>query len=142
MSYDRRPRLRWDRRHGTWRERNERHGTWMPYFLRKCPRCGGEFIAVKSAQMCDGCATPLVLERFQITSKAHNAVAKAKKQGLLPALDGSVSCTDCGGVATCYDHRDYRDPLAVQPVCRRCNVRRGSASGLEHLSRRKPKVAA
>lgn len=39
----------------------------------------------------------------------------------------SQDCADCGGQATCYDHRDYRKPLDVTPVCSRCNIRRGSA---------------
>ena len=34
-------------------------------------------------------------------------------------------CTDCGGPAREYDHRDYAKPLEVEPVCHRCNIRRG-----------------
>ncbi|MFA5633142.1 MAG: hypothetical protein WC997_16665 [Porticoccaceae bacterium] len=30
-------------------------------------------------------------------------------------------------MATDYDHRDYRKPLSVEPVCRRCNLSRGYA---------------
>lgn len=40
---------------------------------------------------------------------------------------GEYPCTDCGGEATEYDHRDYSFPLLVDPVCRGCNVRRGKA---------------
>jgi hypothetical protein len=36
-------------------------------------------------------------------------------------------CVDCGSQAFDWDHRDYRKPLEVVPVCRGCNVRRGSA---------------
>lgn len=36
-------------------------------------------------------------------------------------------CVDCGNGATEYEHRDYNKPLAVEPVCRTCNHRRGSA---------------
>jgi hypothetical protein len=54
-------------------------------------------------------------------------VAAAKKQGLLPKLDGSIACVDCGEAAREYDHRDYARPLDVQPVCRKCNKKRGTA---------------
>lgn len=37
----------------------------------------------------------------------------------------ACKCADCGEPAYCYDHRDYRKPIDVQPVCRACNQRRG-----------------
>lgn len=58
---------------------------------------------------------------------AHSMVASAKKQGLLPTLDGSIACVDCDKPAREYDHRDYSRPLDVQPVCRSCNKKRGTA---------------
>ena len=59
---------------------------------------------------------------------AHASVAKAVALGILPDLSaGTYACTDCAGVATQYDHRDYGRPLDVQPVCRSCNCKRGSA---------------
>jgi len=57
---------------------------------------------------------------------AHKAVAKAIKAGDLER-PGKFKCVDCGTQATEYDHRDYSQPLTVDPVCRRCNLRRGSA---------------
>lgn len=36
-------------------------------------------------------------------------------------------CVDCKAPAICYDHRDYFLPLEVEPVCLRCNLRRGPA---------------
>jgi len=36
-------------------------------------------------------------------------------------------CTDCGAQARDYDHRDYARPLDIEPVCRRCNQKRGPA---------------
>lgn len=60
-------------------------------------------------------------------SRAQSFVAAAVKRGVLPRLDGTVACVDCGGVACEYDHRDYSRPLDVQPVCRSCNARRGTA---------------
>jgi hypothetical protein len=41
-----------------------------------------------------------------------------------------LKCVDCGNDAFHYDHRDYGIPLAVDPVCRKCNALRGSASGI------------
>jgi len=34
-------------------------------------------------------------------------------------------CVDCGARATGYDHRDYRKPLEIEPVCQSCNYHRG-----------------
>lgn len=60
-------------------------------------------------------------------SRACGMVASAITRGVLPKLDGSIACTDCGAPACEYDHRDYSRPLDVQPVCRSCNKRRGTA---------------
>lgn len=60
--------------------------------------------------------------------RAHGAVQAAIKRGLLPSLkSGDYACTDCGGIALEYDHRDYGRPLDVDPVCRSCNKQRGTA---------------
>lgn len=58
---------------------------------------------------------------------AHRAVAKAIAAGALKPI-GEHDCADCGVKAEHYDHRDYSKPLEVEPVCRRCNYRRGSAT--------------
>ena len=60
-------------------------------------------------------------------SRAHTMVAAAIRCGFLPELDGSIACVDCGQSAHEYDHRDYGRPLDVDPVCIRCNRRRGTA---------------
>lgn len=54
------------------------------------------------------------------------AVARAVRAGLLPPVKTKF-CVDCGHQAEAYDHRDYNKPLDVAPVCRGCNIRRGSA---------------
>lgn len=59
--------------------------------------------------------------------RAQATVAEARKRGLLPELDGSIACSDCDKPAKQYDHRDYSRALDVEPVCRSCNVRRGTA---------------
>lgn len=58
---------------------------------------------------------------------AHRSVVVAIDCGLLPSLDGSIACCDCGAPAEAYDHRDYARPLDVDAVCNGCNNRRGSA---------------
>lgn len=70
---------------------------------------------------------PFNAEKFW-QGRAHGAVQTAIKRGILPSLKGGdYACTDCGGVALEYDHRDYGRPLDVQPVCRGCNHKRGTA---------------
>lgn len=56
--------------------------------------------------------------------KAAAAVTKARAMGLLPD-PSTLSCFDCGSPAQCYDHRDYRLPLHVWPVCYKCDAARG-----------------
>lgn len=58
---------------------------------------------------------------------AATHVQTAIKRGELPRLDGSIACADCGALAIGYEHRDYRRPLEVEPICKRCNARRGPA---------------
>jgi len=58
--------------------------------------------------------------------EAMTEVAKAIRDGRL-SHPSELSCSDCHGQATEYDHRDYRRPLDVDPVCRRCNLLRGPA---------------
>ena len=60
---------------------------------------------------------------------AGSAVGRAVKNGVLPPVR-SLRCVDCGDGATCYDHRDYNEPLRVEPVCYACNTLRGSAKPL------------
>lgn len=57
---------------------------------------------------------------------AHSLVAKEIKAGRLPSPK-TLPCADCGKPAHGYEHRDYNRPLDVEPICRACNTRRGSA---------------
>lgn len=62
-------------------------------------------------------------------ARAGAAVTQAKKRGEIPYLrDGKTKCSDCDAPAVVYDHRDYDKPLEVEPVCNRCNQRRGRAA--------------
>lgn len=60
--------------------------------------------------------------------QAHQAVARARRLGDLKEPREHL-CADCQAPAIEYDHRDYNKPLDVQPVCRRCNLKRGPAIG-------------
>ena len=65
---------------------------------------------------------------FYLKNKAIGSVKKAVQAGLLINLkNNNVKCTDCDNRASMYDHRDYTKPLDVEPVCRSCNIKRGSA---------------
>lgn len=59
--------------------------------------------------------------------RAKYELDKAIKAGQLSRITKRTKCVDCGHRATGYDHRDYYKPLEVEPVCRRCNHRRGAA---------------
>lgn len=94
---------------------------------RSCSRCGSPKKPNDGRLHCQACYDEAI-RILRIGAIAHRAVQKAKSIGLLPILDGSISCVDCGGIAHQYDHRDYRKPLDVVPVCRSCNQRRGRAA--------------
>ena len=75
---------------------------------------------------------------------AHTKVHEAIKEGTLPRLgQGDILCVDCGAIAVEYDHRDYQKPLEVEPVCRKCNAKRGHANGFtSHLDEMPVRTAA
>lgn len=75
----------------------------------------------------DGDALPYVWHpspRDRLVARAHTTVNAAIKRGLLPEVE-TRECMDCGEPAECWDHRNYHHPLAVDPVCKGCNNRRG-----------------
>ena len=89
---------------------------------------GQKASATKRARYPEKFYQPGEVRDFRWQAFAQNAVNRAKAAGLLPDLSkGEYACTDCGGTAEQYDHRDYSRPLDVEPVCRRCNHRRGKA---------------
>ena len=63
-------------------------------------------------------------------NRASAIIRKAIENGHLVSAK-TLDCFDCGAPAHCYDHRDYNKPYVVQPVCRKCNYRRGSAIPLK-----------
>lgn len=89
-----------------------------------CDKCGAIELrpGCTSCFLCAACGTPPTAKRL-----AHFAVARAIRIGELKR-PAEFACVDCGKPAEHYDHRDYSKPLEVQPVCRRCNFRRGPAA--------------
>lgn len=59
---------------------------------------------------------------------AQSAIRCAIGSGLLQPASEHPFCVDCGAAPKCYDHRDYTKPFSVEPVCVRCNRRRGAAA--------------
>jgi len=70
----------------------------------------------------------------RLRQRATAAVSRAVRLGWLPPVTTRV-CVDCGAPATCYEHRDYREPLNVEPVCSRCNNLRGPGFPLRDAPR-------
>ena len=53
---------------------------------------------------------------------ARKRVLRAVRKGILPNLkEVEIKCIHCEKRAEVYDHRDYNNPLEVNPVCRSCN---------------------
>lgn len=71
--------------------------------------------------------------------QAHYEVARAIRKGEL-ARPATKPCVDCGEQAEHYDHRDYRQPLSVEPVCRKCNYKRGPGAPYAQPSAQKPRT--
>ena len=66
---------------------------------------------------------------YRAGQHAAGVVMQARRCGVLTNLKhAAIICVDCGAKATVYDHRDYRRPLDVVPVCHRCNLLRGPAN--------------
>ena len=89
----------------------------------QCIECGGPHKRDAGAWRCWPCEGGFSAAR----SAAVAAVQRAIKAGALKPAKEMV-CVDCEAPARDWDHRDYSKPLAVQPVCRVCNQRRGPAA--------------
>ena len=97
---------------------------------RQCKNCGSDITDRHyHATLCIGCLKSWGQRTG--SAQACQAVAAAIRGGqLAPAK--TQACTDCGGPALDYDHRDYNQPLKVEPVCRSCNKKRGPAIPLQY----------
>lgn len=117
---------------------------------RECVKCGGHFTTYeeivgyppgeklappKRLDMEDGVSAHVKMNAADrkiyraAQSKAQKLVRQAVLSGKLPNLrQTEIMCVDCKiRRAAHYEHRDYRFPLAVEPVCQRCNISRGPA---------------
>lgn len=72
--------------------------------------------------MCESC---MCLHRDE-ARRATSEVTKAIKNGEMDRADAHA-CADCGKTARDWDHRDYLRPLEVVPLCKGCNIKRGTA---------------
>lgn len=89
--------------------------------MKSCQTCGEDF---RPQRWYPRFCTPCRDKRSRGRSWAAGVVARAIKEGLLARAIGQ-SCADCGQAAHEYEHRDYSQPLKVDPICRSCNKRRG-----------------
>lgn len=84
-----------------------------------CSRDTGPQQTGRPRSYCPLCATVA----FRIRTEAMRIV---KRHGPEPHIS-VLTCADCGMPAHAFEHRDYFRPLDVEPVCSRCNSRRGPA---------------
>jgi len=73
-------------------------------------------------------------------NSAATKVKTAIRNGVIAPLDG-LKCVDCGENAFCYDDRDYRKPLKVDPVCKSCDGRRGPGKPYLQYDSKEYKIA-
>lgn len=107
--------------------------------MRDCADCRQPFDPRKTTGLrCGRCSRA----SLEVQREARWLVRKEIESGRLPALrGGNVLCVDCGAPAQGYDHRDYMRPLVVEPVCRKCNRRRGPAAPYPHAHLTNSKAA-
>ena len=55
--------------------------------------------------------------------KARKSTYNAIQRGVLPQVSTCI-CIDCSAQAQEYHHEDYRKPLDVIPLCRKCHIQR------------------
>lgn len=90
------------------------------YVCRDCGESGRHYRVGKPRIRCHSCTK----KYRSVMAVASVMVMRAVKAGKLKPVRGQ-KCTDCGKPARAYDHRDYRKPLVVEPVCASCNALRG-----------------
>ncbi len=88
--------------------------------------CGYCFAAISPrSRICEDCKKL----RHKVLQRCKGAMTRAHASGKLERLfTGKQKCVDCGGSASVWDHRDYRKPLDVSPVCDSCNHVRGQGA--------------
>lgn len=90
-----------------------------------CDNCGKKYKRAPGCNICIECSSERERQRGIVRRASAKAVKESITKGILkPAT--KYRCVDCGARASCYDHRDYRKPNDVEPVCKRCDANRGS----------------
>lgn len=89
-----------------------------------CVRCHRPSMRNRGSH--SGLCSPCYSEHHDECVSAIKAVRRAIRRGDLQPAKGQ-ECADCGKDARDLDHRDYTKPLEVVPVCRSCNLKRGTA---------------
>jgi hypothetical protein len=110
---------------------------------RHCLLCHRELPSYWGSKRCGFCNSKWtsIQSRVSGQSAAGLTVNRAIKDGKLPAAS-NMKCVDCGNPAQVYDHRDYAKPLEIEPVCKSCNRKRGSAIWIGQKTRfTKPETA-
>lgn len=96
--------------------------------IATCPGCGRTTERyMRNSAYCHPCVTVF----YQESIRCSRAITAAVKAGTMKRAK-EFDCVDCGEPARCYDHRDYERTFDVQPVCDKCNSRRGHAVWHEH----------
>lgn len=90
-----------------------------------CRSCSAEFNGFPLGRhwYCKPCS--LLSHKAQLEAKGW--VSRAIRNGVLMRAD-QFRCVDCGDWATGWEHRDYSQPLQVEPTCSSCNFKRGPAA--------------
>ena len=91
-----------------------------------CARCYAPFLGYPMSRYCAPCRPIALRAQLAAASKVKNAIFYKR---ILPPT--AFQCVDCGRKARDYEHRDYDEPLKVEPVCRACNIARGPATFIQ-----------
>lgn len=101
--------------------------------LAVCYRCKYEWISrVEDIRTCAKCRSPYWNkaktdgEYYNMQTFALRIVSISRKEGLL-ADPKTLKCMDCGKNAKYWEHRNYARPLLVDPICQKCNIKRGKS---------------
>lgn len=113
--------------------KSQRHRSAEPRrkMARVCLYCRAE-ITIRYKRICEHCR----IERRHIVADCRALFQMAKHRGDIDSAPVNLKCIDCGKRAAHWEHRDYREPLKVVPVCATCNHERGPGAFLathDHL---------
>lgn len=91
----------------------------------QCVTCLQTFVVrhTKLKRSCIDCEALRVRAKEAAQAQVHKEIKAGRMK---PAT--AYACVDCGAPAKHYEHRDYTQPLWVDPVCQRCNRLRGPAA--------------